>query len=1075
MIYRQLFLILISLLYTEIIISQVTIGDCNTGGVTATGGYADFNDADANYTSGEYNFTTPVNNQTIITYHLVNSGTTGSIGFDISHNSSNTTTGQGGCITNSERTAVLYPVGGCNGSAITPTLGANNNQFYNPEFTNLTPNTDYILVVTTTNVTNCEVDQMWVTYYSISNNSSGCNATVGTFSIQKNGSPTSNSNSYDLLPNETFNITSNNDASLPPTGPDGDQSGIGYAAFSCDPSSYDLNDPSKYNTTDMPCFLGFYYSPSMTDENNTNSLVNGLNLTSWWFVPVTFDDVCSSTKTTSPCPTGNSTSIGLDTDGDGCISTGTPIQINYITSPPIGCTTCSSTLCTSSSVTDTDVVAARSALTTQLANDGDQYNSTTINAGESVTICVPVTVPPNTSILGFKQRAFGSPGGCTSPSEQTITYELRPAGCGNVISPSVTNAQPVSSGFNPEWNNPTPGDYTLCYTVTNDQFALCSTFEINGIGYYTVTTSCSASVGDQTPSIIGSGVANDVDREYTLCYNDQFSLNTTSSNPSVDYAIYNCEPTTNDPSLDQCYTGFYYQNLNSMTENSLGDLSPVLNFLNSQNISYNNNTIWWVPIATNTVGQYDQSCYDMDYLNKSFKVTYLNEISATGIEDCANGSVEITITGGSPEMIPGENYNIVNTGSGSLSNNTTNSSVTISNLTDGDSYSISIVDDNGCSINFSGGPFVSCGCTPPTISSQPSTNAECEGSSLTLSVVASNASGYQWQVSNDGGNNWTDILASGIYSGETTANLLISDNTGLDTYQYQVIVNETSGNCPTTSDPVTLIVNQFTTTTISCGTETDTSVTFNWTSPNGATDYDLSYSINNGASVSGGNQSSTSYSVNGLNVGDIVTLTVSTNGSGCYSDNTGDCSPSCTNPTVSFLPDPLNMTLLNTNTVMINNSTNANLYSWDFGDGSTSNEISPTHTYSDLDTGTYVIKLIAYGSGNCMDSLTRTVRVREELIYYIPNTFTPFDRNDYNPVFKPIFYSGFETRNYSMQIFDRWGKLIYNTTDIDQGWDGKDLNTGRISQDGTYIFKIEFGTKSFDDRKIITGHVNLLR
>ncbi|MGC6432969.1 MAG: hypothetical protein ACON4M_02120, partial [Crocinitomicaceae bacterium] len=246
MIYRQLFLILISLLYTEIIISQVTIGDCNTGGVTATGGYADFNDADANYTSGEYNFTTPVNNQTITTYHLVNSGTTGSIGFDISHNSSNTTTGQGGCITNSERTAVLYPVGGCNGSAITPTLGANNNQFYNPEFTNLTPNTDYILVVTTTNVTNCQVDQMWVTYYSISNNSSGCLADIGTYNITN--ATQVGTYEYDLDDGCSINLDLNN--LVIPTGGE-----VRWAVFSQAPSlpltSAQLNDLFS-----VPGFLG---------------------------------------------------------------------------------------------------------------------------------------------------------------------------------------------------------------------------------------------------------------------------------------------------------------------------------------------------------------------------------------------------------------------------------------------------------------------------------------------------------------------------------------------------------------------------------------------------------------------------------------------------------------------------------------------------------------------------------------------------------------------------------------------------------------------------------------------------
>ncbi|RYY63627.1 MAG: PKD domain-containing protein, partial [Chitinophagaceae bacterium] len=57
-----------------------------------------------------------------------------------------------------------------------------------------------------------------------------------------------------------------------------------------------------------------------------------------------------------------------------------------------------------------------------------------------------------------------------------------------------------------------------------------------------------------------------------------------------------------------------------------------------------------------------------------------------------------------------------------------------------------------------------------------------------------------------------------------------------------------------------------------------------------------------------------------------------------------------------------------------NSSTDALTYRWDFGDGSTSTEASPVHTYAS--TGTFTVRLIATGSTGCADTLERTGYVR---------------------------------------------------------------------------------------------------
>ena len=64
---------------------------------------------------------------------------------------------------------------------------------------------------------------------------------------------------------------------------------------------------------------------------------------------------------------------------------------------------------------------------------------------------------------------------------------------------------------------------------------------------------------------------------------------------------------------------------------------------------------------------------------------------------------------------------------------------------------------------------------------------------------------------------------------------------------------------------------------------------------------------------------------------------------------------------------------LRTNILFANESENANSYLWDFGDGSTSDEFSPLHTYSD--TGTYLVSLIADPGSLCSDSVMHEVSV----------------------------------------------------------------------------------------------------
>ncbi len=203
-----------------------------------------------------------------------------------------------------------------------------------------------------------------------------------------------------------------------------------------------------------------------------------------------------------------------------------------------------------------------------------------------------------------------------------------------------------------------------------------------------------------------------------------------------------------------------------------------------------------------------------------------------------------------------------------------------------------------------------------------------------------------------------------------------------------------------------------------------------------------------------------------------VSLTV-TSTDGCTATLT-DANVICVeaNPVASFNPSPATLSTNSLTSTMFNTSLNATEYQWTFfDDGSSSVAVDPTHTFPE-NSGTYEVMLVALSPMGCSDTAYREISVEEELIYYIPNTFTP-DNDQFNQTFQPVFYSGFDPYDFTLLIFDRWGELIFESHDASIGWDGTYM--GKIVMEGVYTWKIEFKTRASDERKTAVGHINLLR
>ncbi len=125
--------------------------------------------------------------------------------------------------------------------------------------------------------------------------------------------------------------------------------------------------------------------------------------------------------------------------------------------------------------------------------------------------------------------------------------------------------------------------------------------------------------------------------------------------------------------------------------------------------------------------------------------------------------------------------------------------------------------------------------------------------------------------------------------------------------------------------------------------------------------------------------------------------------------------------------------------------------------------------------GNYQYRII-YPDNSCTISNTEKVTHVEKQcgssICFVPNAFTP-DNDPHNDVFKPKFSNVTLIEDYIFQIFDKWGALIFETTDPKQGWNGEFKNVKCKSDVFAWKYSFKQVTSTQKENKI--GHVNLVR
>lgn len=124
-------------------------------------------------------------------------------------------------------------------------------------------------------------------------------------------------------------------------------------------------------------------------------------------------------------------------------------------------------------------------------------------------------------------------------------------------------------------------------------------------------------------------------------------------------------------------------------------------------------------------------------------------------------------------------------------------------------------------------------------------------------------------------------------------------------------------------------------------------------------------------------------------------------------------------------------------------TTGGTTWAWDFGDGGTSTQQNPTHSFPT--GGTFTVVLTVTNANGCTDTVQMVITIDEE--FMIPNVFSP-NGDGVNDEFY-ITTSGFS--EYRLEIFDRWGVKLFESTEPNVHWDGH-TTSGAMCADGTYYF-----------------------
>ena len=235
-----------------------------------------------------------------------------------------------------------------------------------------------------------------------------------------------------------------------------------------------------------------------------------------------------------------------------------------------------------------------------------------------------------------------------------------------------------------------------------------------------------------------------------------------------------------------------------------------------------------------------------------------------------------------------------------------------------------------------------------------------------------------------------------------------------------------------------------------------------------------SWDLGNGYFSNNNDTAVTVYSIPGIY---NVTLEV-TSPEGCVNDTTYfDFIEAYDYPVAGFTAHPNPVSILTPTVQFVDTSSlDVVLFEWTFYDSlnsfiGSSFDQNPIFVFSDNIEQNYNIELYVENQYGCSDTVYGIQVVEGQYSLYMPNSFTP-NGDGTNDYFFP-YGDKIDLDNYKFQIFNRWGEVVFSTTDFNDKWDGQ--FKGKNVPNDAYLWKIDLKNIKSGEYKELKGYVLLTR
>lgn len=175
-------------------------------------------------------------------------------------------------------------------------------------------------------------------------------------------------------------------------------------------------------------------------------------------------------------------------------------------------------------------------------------------------------------------------------------------------------------------------------------------------------------------------------------------------------------------------------------------------------------------------------------------------------------------------------------------------------------------------------------------------------------------------------------------------------------------------------------------------------------------------------------------------------------------------------PIADFKIEPEEVDELDPSGHISTNASGAVATSYYINDGSSFGVENFNYTFKNVEKTVPVVFQVVTNQYGCKDTTSKIIKVKPSWQVYVPNTFTP-NGDGLNDGFTA---QGYNINKFTIQIYDRWGHLLFEANDINNKWDGHTKGSDEPIKQDTYVWKINV-VDVFNKSHDLTGHVSILK